>query len=163
MINSDNNITYNEDDILGMLAFPNDYISNSPKNPTLNGTDTGADTGFVMPSFSIKDDIFQELPEEVKSNNRVLPFLKALGQEYIIHKDTGFSFLPLMVGENNDDGVILDWIYETVSISFYFLKDKMMYSITRYDPTKKAFSQEVEPMQQDGYKKVAEKVMAEIE
>lgn len=152
--------SYSED---GKLSYPLpiDYLSDS-KTPIPEGTNTGADSDIITPIISIKDDIFKDLPTEIKNNDKVQPFLKALSLEYTIHKNPEFTYLPLMVGENNEDSIILDWIYETISISFYFMRDRNLYSVTRYDPKKNAYSQTIEQMQQKQYKEVAEKVLVQI-
>lgn len=125
-------------------------------------TETGGELETVIPLLNQKGSIFSDLSEDIIGNVKIRPFLNELNKAFLLYKNPNYTYLPISVGEHNDDEIILDWIYETVRISFYFLKDKDVYSVTRYDLQKNSYSQTIEELEEKRYKEIAEKVIREV-
>ncbi len=125
-------------------------------------TDTGEPFDSITPALNLSDGIFSELPDDVLNNERVQPFLIALYYAFLNHKNYDYTYLPITVGEQNGDFIVLDWVYETVRISFFFMKDKDVYSVTRYDAQKKSLSQKIEDMPSKRYQEIASQVIQAI-
>ena len=125
-------------------------------------TETGDSSELIVPPLNLSDSIFSELPVDVLNNQRVRPFLIALYYAFISHQKGDYTYLPLTLGEKDDNSIVLDWIYETVRFSFFFMKDKDVYSITRYDTQKNSFSQKIEDLPANRYKEIASQVVQAI-
>lgn len=139
-----------------------DYLSGiNTESPHLS-TETGEPSDSITPSLNLSDGIFSELPPDVLHNERVQPFLIVLYYTYLSQKNLDYTYLPLTVGDKDEDSIVLDWIYETVRFSFFFMKDKDVYSITRYDSQKNSFSQKIEDMPSKRYKEIASQVIQAI-
>lgn len=137
-----------------------EYLNQNESRAT--STDTGSASGLVSPILNTNDSILSQLPREVLENSKVLPFLIVLYYEYIKQKNPFYTYLPIEVAETGEDGIILDWVFETVRISFFFMKDKDMYSITRYDAQRNSYSQKIEEITQARYQEIASQILGEI-
>lgn len=153
---------YNEVLSSPMRSLNYDYLSHADSMSHQVPTETGDSLEAIKPSFNSNDVIFSELPSSVINDVRVLPFLIVLYDEFLKNRILDYTYLPLLVGEHNDNSIILDWIYETIRISFYFMKDKDVYSVTRYDVKKNSFTQKIEDLPSGRYKEIASQVIHEI-
>lgn len=125
-------------------------------------TETGDSSEIIIQPLDLCDSIFSELPNDVLNNQRVQPFLIALYYAFLSQQKSDYTYLPLTLGEKEEDSIVLDWIYETVRFSFFFMKDKDVYSITRYDSQKNSLSQKIEDLSANRYKEIASQVIQAI-
>lgn len=125
-------------------------------------TETGSISVLFSSVINLNDGIFSQLPREVVEDSKVQPFLMALHDAYEKQRNPNYTYLPLEVAEHGKDGIILDWIYETVRISFFFMNDKNLYSVSRYDAQHNSYSQKIEDMAKERYKEIASQVLSEI-
>lgn len=128
----------------------------------VSSTETGSISVLVSPVINLNDGIFSQLPKEVVDNSKVQPFLIALYDAFENKRNPNYTYLPLEVAEYGEDGIILDWVYETVRISFFFMNDKNLYSVSRYDAQHNSYSQKIEEMAKERYKEIASQVLGEI-
>lgn len=132
------------------------------KDCSAMSTETGRVSGLVSPVLNTNDSILSQLPTDVMENSKVKPFLIVLYNEYIKQKNPYYTYLPLEVAEIGEEGIILDWVFETVRISFFFMKDKNMYSITRYDAQRNSYFQKIEEITSERYQEIASQILGEI-
>lgn len=125
-------------------------------------TDTGSLSVIVSPIINTNESLLSQLPREVLENSKVQPFLIVLYNEYIKQKTPSYTYLPIEVAEIGEDGIILDWVFETVRFSFFFMKDKNLYSITRYDAQRNSYSQKIEEITTERYQEIASQILSEI-
>lgn len=125
-------------------------------------SDTGIVSDLIAPALNFNDSIFSELPSNIINNLRVQPFLVALYDAYQSLKKPSFTYLPIILGECEDDNIILDWVYETVRIALYFMKDKELYSVIKYDKKNESYSQKIEEIRAERYKEIASQLIREI-
>lgn len=155
-------ISYIGNNIDSRRNLNNDYTNSIDYLRQGSTTETGGDLETIIPLLNQKGSIFSDLSEDIIRNKKIRPFLNELNKAFLLHKNPNYTYLPISVGEHNDDEIILDWIYEAVRISFYFLKDKDVYSVTRYDLQKNSYSQTIEELEEKRYKEIAEKVIREV-
>lgn len=156
------NKVYNDVTSTPIRSLDYSYFDFINYNSSMESTGTGNLSDTIKPSLNFNDSIFSELPSDVVNDNRVQPFLIALYDAYIKQRLSDYTYLPLIVGEHDEESVILDWIYETVRISFYFMKEKNVYSVTRYDVKKNSYSQKIEDMPKGRYQEIATQIIQEI-
>lgn len=162
-MNSDNLVnTYKENKEVNLLHLAQSYIQDDILKTHMSATETGRAEISIFPVMSNNDVIFSELPEEIKQNVFINPFLRELFNVYSTNKKEEYTYLPLLVGHKDDENIVLDWIYETVRISFFFTKERDAYSITKYDPQSKSYYQKVETLSKDKYKDIATEVIQAI-
>ena len=154
--------TYKEEQEEGLLHLTQSYIHDDFLKSQMSVTETGRIESSVVPIMSNNDVIFSELPDEIIQHAAINPFLTELFYIYSTNKKEEYTYLPLLIGQNDDENIVLDWIYETVRISFFFNNDRDVYSITKYDPQSKSYYQKVETLAKDKYKDIATEVIQAI-
>ncbi len=118
-----------------------------------------------VPLSSQKDNIFREIINDIPSNysQRITAFISSLSEAYLKRRDPNVQYIPIRIAENDENGVVYEWVFENVRFMFVFNSDeKDSCSIVSFDPVTERLTSSIIPLDPNKYDQISSEIMSHI-